>query len=158
MLQQLEVLDLSTDGRYATDAELTFLREYLQTAATRIRAYQKIQAAETEIIKQVRAQMMATDPNLLHQDGTDLSAKWQRDTVRVMRYAALALLTDDTELFKERLLMWFSTVMGAFRAEKSCHATYTIMLQVIQKYLTAEETALFLPVWRLCRDVVGRID
>lgn len=155
MLKKLEALTLHTDGRYAADLELQFLYTYLPTLAMRFRAYQKIQAAEKEIIQQVLAEMTAFDANLLRHNGEDLTAKWQRDTVRVLRYAALALLTDDTDLFKERLLLWFSSIMSAFRANRSCEATYTIMQRVIQQHLTPQEAALFLPIWQLCQDLVS---
>ena len=46
MLSQLKNLGLETDGRYATDAELAFLKAYLQSARQRISAYEKIRDAE----------------------------------------------------------------------------------------------------------------
>lgn len=155
MLKKLEALNLSAEGRYAADMELQFFYTYLPTMAMRFRAYQKIQAAEKAIIQQVLTEMMAIDENLLRHNGDDMTAKWQRDTVRVLRYAALALLTDDTALFKERFLIWFGSIMGAFQAQRSCAATYTMMQKVIQQYLTPQEAALFLPIWQLCQEVVS---
>ncbi|PSN20610.1 phycobilisome protein [filamentous cyanobacterium CCP5] len=155
MLNKLDTLTLSTDGRYATDVELQFFYTYLPTLYLRIRIYQKIQAAEKEIIQQVLKTLTATAPTLLWQNDVDLTAKWQRDTVRVLRYAALAVLTDDLELFQERLLLWFSTIMEAFGVRRNCKATYSIMQAVIKRHLTPQEAALFLPVWQLCYEALG---
>ena len=54
MLSQLQTLVREVDGRYATDTELLFLQNYLQTARLRFSAYQKIQRAEKDIIRQVK--------------------------------------------------------------------------------------------------------
>ncbi len=43
MLSQLEKLSLHTDGRYATDAALQFLRDYRQSFAARLQTYQTLQ-------------------------------------------------------------------------------------------------------------------
>lgn len=156
MLSQLTKLSLDVDGRYASDRELLFLQTYLPTVRTRLSAYQKIQAAEREIIQQVLRRLNATDSSLLTQGNVDLTAKWQQDTVRILRCAALALLLDDPNSFKEKTLLWFQTIMQAFRAERSCDATYGALQQVVQEYLLPEEFKLFLPILELSRLTLGK--
>lgn len=155
MLSQLKQLSIAADGRYANDTELMFLQTYLQTARLRFSAYQKIQAAESQIVQQVQSKLLAIAPELLRQGGTDLTAKWKRDTLRVLRYAALALLTDDAATFRDRMLIWFQTIMRSFHAERSCNATYVLMQDMVQQYLTAEEFALFAPILEMARSVLG---
>lgn len=151
MLSQLHKLSVEADGRYATDPELSFLQSYLQTVRIRLSAYQKIQAAEGEIVQQVLHKINAIDPSLLQQGAVDLTPKWQRDTARVLRYAALALLIDDPDQFKEKMLLWFQTIMRAFGAQRSCNATYLLMQDVMQQYLTPAEAQIFLPILELSR-------
>lgn len=163
MLTQFAKLSVNADGRYASDQELLFLHQYLQTIRLRLSAYLKIQAAEPEMVQQVLRQLKEIDPRLVQSDtiaagNGDLTAKWQRDTVRVLRYAAIALLIDDPEFFKERLLLWFQTVMRAFKAERSCNATYVVMQAVIQNYLTPEEAQFFLPLLEMSRLTLGKVD
>ncbi|MEL6136881.1 MAG: phycobilisome protein [Cyanobacteria bacterium J06628_6] len=155
MLSQLNTLAQEADGRYATDAELMFLQNYLRTARLRFSTYQKVQAAEPKIIQQVKQKLEAIDPSLLKHGNTDLSAKWQRDAVRCLRYAAQALLIDDQESLEERMLLWFQTMMRAFKAERSCNATYVIMQDVVKQYLSAEEAELFCPILELTRSTLG---
>ncbi|MEO0541373.1 MAG: phycobilisome protein [Cyanobacteria bacterium P01_A01_bin.105] len=155
MLSQLNTLAQEADGRYATDAELMFLQNYLRTARLRFSAYQKIQAAELKIIQQVKQKLEAIDPSLLHQGKTDISAKWQRDAVRCLRYAAQALLINDQESFEEHILLWFQTIMRAFKAERSCNATYVVMQDVAKQFLTAEEAELFCPILEIARSTLG---
>ncbi|MGB3312352.1 MAG: phycobilisome protein [Nodosilinea sp.] len=156
MLTDVESLVRATDGRYASDQELMFFRAYLSTVGTRLRAYQKIQAAESQIIAQVLARIKAQKPDIFQTGEQDLAAKWQRDTVRVLRYSAIALLLDDSERLQENLLSWFQTIMRAFGAQESCGLTYEAMQAVMTQVLNAEELKLFLPILELSRVTLGR--
>ena len=155
MLSQLNTLCTETDGRYATDAELMFLQRYLQTVPLRFSAYQKIQAHEAEIIQQVQEQLQAISPSLLQQSQTDLTAKWKLDTIRSLRYAALALLIDDPKTLRESMLLWFQSIIRAFGAQQSCNLTYTLMQDVVTQYLTPAEVELFCPILELTRSLLG---
>ena len=156
MLSQLQTLVREVDGRYATDTELMFLQNYLQTARLRISAYQKIQAAEVDIIRQVKQKLNATEPHLLRRGKVDLSAKWQRDTIRVLRYCAHALLVADEESLGERFLLWFQSIMRSFKAQHSCDLTYKVMQDVVRHYLTPEEAELFCPILVQARLLLGQ--
>ena len=155
MISNLQALVQNTDGRYASDAELMFFQRYLSSVSTRLRAYQKIQGAEQQIIAQVMAKLKAQKPDMFLIGGQDLTAKWQRDTVWVLRYSATALLLDDPERFKDNLLTWFQTIMRAFSAQESCKLTYIAMQEVVAQYLNAEELNLFLPILELSRVTLG---
>lgn len=153
MLSQLESLRVHGDGRYATDAELKFLQQYLQTVRLRFALYQKIQRLEPQLVQEVLAQLQREDASLLTVGNKDLTAKWQRDTVRTLRHGATALLLNDPDLFKERMLLWFQTIMRSFRAERSCEATYRTMQAVVKRYLTPEEAGLFCPILEMSRSM-----
>ncbi|MEO1070130.1 MAG: phycobilisome protein [Cyanobacteria bacterium J06638_6] len=155
MLTHVQSLLQASDGRYASDPELIFFQAYLASVGTRIRAYQKIQQAEQQIIAQVMTQLKTQRPNTFQVGGEDLTAKWQRDTVRVLRYSAIALLLDDAERFKETLLTWFQSIMRAFKTEENCHLTYTAMQAVIPDHLNPEELKLYVPILELCRVALG---
>lgn len=156
MLTNVQALVAATDGRYASDQELMFFQQYLGSVGTRLRAYQKIQQAEQQIVSQVMVRLKTKDPNIFLVGEQDLTAKWQRDTVRVLRYSATALLLDDEERFKDNLLLWFQTIMRAFGAEESCTLTYAAMQEVVTQYLNGEELRLFLPILELSRATLGR--
>lgn len=157
MLQQIAELCAETDGRFANDSELTFFQDYLKTARLRFSLYQKLQSLEPKIVQEVLHQLKARDPNWFKSGNVDLTAKWQRDTVRTLRYAATALLVDDPEIFKERMLLWFQSIMKSFKAEQSCEATYQVMQSVFRSVLTAEEAALFCPLLEMSRCTLGAI-
>ncbi|MEA5463122.1 phycobilisome protein [Leptothoe sp. PORK10 BA2] len=156
MLSQLQTLVREVDGRYATDTELLFLQNYLQTARLRFSAYQKIQKAEKEIIQQVKQKLKATHPQFLQRGKVDFSAKWQRDTIRGLRFCAHALLVADEEGLKEHFLLWFQSVMRSFKAQPSCDMTYKIIQDIVRQYLTPQEAELFCPILAQARLLLGQ--
>jgi hypothetical protein len=149
MLTNLERLSVEVDGRYATPEELDFLKSYFETLKYRISAYQKIQKNESEIIHKIKDKLHANDPKIFIKGAVDFAPKWRLDTVRVLRYSALALLIDDPDYLQQRLLIWFATVLQAFQGKDLTRLTYQTMLEIVEKYLTPEENKLFLPLIKL---------
>lgn len=157
MLSQANKLSLQVDGRYATDEELQFFNQYTQSYGLRLQTYQKLQASEASIVNQVYTKMKAIDPMLFHSGNEDISQKWKRDTMRVLRYSAAAMLLNDPETMQERFLLWFQTIMRAFSAQRSCEVTYQVMQEVVKQHLTATQAALFCPILELNRRALGAI-
>jgi len=110
MLKQLARLSVEADGRYASAKELQFLKDYLQSLDQHVSAYEKIQAAEAEIISKVEESIRATDPHLFHKGSRDVTPTCKRDRVDVLRYSAAALLSNDLDRLREGLLLWYQTI------------------------------------------------
>ncbi len=157
MLSQLQKLSCGTEGRYATDEELGFLSEFGQSFYLRVQTYQQLQAMEAAILQEVLTKMQLLEPSLFHTDNANLTAKWKRDTIRVFRYSAIAMLLDDPDSLRDRLLFWFRTIMKAFAAERSCNVTYTVMQGVVKNNLTASQASLFCPILEMNRQVLGAV-
>lgn len=157
MLNQMQRLSLDTEGRYATDEELSFLTDYARSFELRVQTYQKLQASEAAIVQQVQTKMRSIDSTLFHHGKDDITNKWKRDTLRVLRYSAVAMLMDDPETLRERFLLWFQTIMRAFGAQRSCNVTYTVMQEVVKQHLTTTQAALFLPILEVTRRMLGTV-
>ena len=155
MLSQCENLTQITEGRYATDAELDFFLSYAASYPKRLSLYQKLQTVETDIVNTVHKRLMADYPYLLQSRKRDISVKWKRDTLRTLRLSAMAILLDDPATLQERYLLWFQTVMGAFKAQKSCDMTYSIMQDVVKDLLDPDESSLLIPILELNRTALG---
>ena len=146
MLKQLARLSIEADGRYATTQELQFLKDYLESLELRVSAYQKIQAAEAEIVSKVEAQMRAINPNLFSKGSRDFTPTCNRDRVYVLRYSAAALLLNDIDRLREGLLLWYKTIIRTFKDEEAAGLTYQVMQEVVKEYLTPQEAALLQPM------------
>ncbi|MDW8202565.1 MAG: phycobilisome protein, partial [Cyanobacteriota bacterium SKYGB_h_bin112] len=123
MLSQMQRLVAEVDGRYATDSELQFIQDYMASFKLRLSAYVKLQNAEATIVQQVYTRMQRMDSNLLKHGDADVTAKWKRDTIRALRYSAIAMLLNDPDILQERFLFWFQTIMKAFGTQQSCNVT-----------------------------------
>jgi len=155
MLSQVDRLINEVDGRYASDDELQFFSEYVSSFGKRARVYSKIQSAEMTIVQQVYDKLRRTDPSLLKSGNSDVTAKWKRDTVRVLRYSAIAMLLNDPDSLQERFLLWFQTIMRAFGTQKSCKVTYDLMQEVVNQHLTPDEAKLFCPILEMNGRLLG---
>ncbi|EKQ70029.1 putative transcriptional regulator with Zn ribbon and ATP-cone domains [Leptolyngbyaceae cyanobacterium JSC-12] len=157
MLSQLQTLSYKTDGRYATDEELKMIIDFVRSFQLRAQTYQQLQAAEAQIVQQVYAKIKASEPSLLMSGDADVSAKWKRDTIRVLRYSAIAMLLDDPDSLREKLLFWMRTIMKAFGAERSCNVTYAVMQEVVKQHLSPAQASLFCPILEMNRQVLGAV-
>jgi hypothetical protein len=150
MLSQTQRLLQTTQGRYATDAELTFLEDYAKTFPVRLRAYQKIRQQEKQLMQQVYQNIRSQHPELLNNQPTMIKL-WQRDTLLVLRFTALILLMDDVDTLRDRLILWFQTIMRAFGMQKICLVTYTLMQKVVKQLLDPAEAKLFCDILEIHR-------
>ena len=155
MLSQCEHLSQITEGRYATDVELDFFRSYTASYPKRLSLYQKLQTLDSTIVNAVHERLIADHPHLLQHKQQTISVKWKRDTLRTLRLSAIAILLNDPTTLQERYLLWFQTVMGAYKAQESCDMTYAIMQEVIQDFLDPDESRLLIPILELNRTALG---
>lgn len=155
MLSQLKCLSLATDGRYATDSELQFITHYVQSFDLRLQTYLKLQELEPILVQQAYSKVRSIDPSVFKYGNADISAKWKQDTVRVLRYVAIAVLMDDPDTLKERFLLWFQTIMRAFGAQRSCDITYQVLQNVIQQHFSPSQANLICPILELNRRFLG---
>ena len=155
MLSQCEQLSQLTEGRYATDSELSFFLNYAESYPKRLGLYKKLQVVDASIVKAVHTRLMADHPQLLQSRNRNISVKWKRDTLRTLRLSAIAILLDDPATLQERYLLWFQTVMAAFKAHKSCDVTYRIMQEVLEDFLDSDEINLLSPILELNRTALG---
>jgi Phycobilisome protein len=155
MLSQLQKLSRDTEGRYATDEELQFLQNYLESYSLRLQTYQRLHELESTIMQQVYDQLRSQEPEMFRRNTEDLSAIWKRDTLRVLRYSAVALLLDDPETLRESLLYWMQSLMRAFKMQRNCQVTYEVMQKVVKESLTPPQAHLLCAVLEVDRQVLG---
>jgi len=156
MLQQLARLSIEAERRYASSSELQFIKDYLDTVDTRISAYEKIQVVEAEIISKVAEIRNAAEPDLFAKvsqvDGTSVC---RRDFTNILRHSAAALLFDERDRMPENFLLWYKTIVRSFKYDHAAGVTYKVVQEVVEQYLTPQESALFNPILQLNQVVLG---
>ncbi|MFM2429730.1 MAG: hypothetical protein RLZZ511_943 [Cyanobacteriota bacterium] len=149
MLNQLAKLGLESEGRYATTAELQFLKYYMTTLDQRISAYEKIRDAEFQIMAAATAQARASNPAIFMRGEQDLTSMAQRDCSLVLRCAAAALLIDDLDRLRDSLLLWHQTIIKAVKTDHISQAMWKVLPDVVKQYLSPEEATIVMPVLQL---------
>jgi hypothetical protein len=154
MLKQLNNLTITADGRYASDADLQFIKNYLSNLDLRICAYEKIRDAEDQIIGQWAAKILASNPNIFFKGNQDNTAICKRDRQSVLRISSSAMLMDDLESLSNCFLHWYRTIVHAFDYKTSASITYPMLIEVLKQHLTPEELSVIRPAVELSKSVI----
>lgn len=149
MLKQLARLSIEADGRYATDQELKFISDYLQSVESRVSAYEKIRDAAENIIEQVKADKQARNNYSFYLGPNDRSETCLRDMPNVLRCSASAMLINDLDRMREGVLIWYQTIVRAFGYEQNAKLNYQILENIVRDNLSPEEAELMMPVLQL---------
>ncbi|MEN9869089.1 MAG: hypothetical protein RLZZ171_72 [Cyanobacteriota bacterium] len=155
MLNQLDQLSLETEGRYATEQELQSLKDYFPTINARLSAYQKLRDGEAEIIAKLEARMREKQPDIFTMGDKDVAQMYQRDTKMALKISLAAMLIDDLDRLRENLLLWYLTIIKAFKFQHVITLAYNTMPEIIEQLLTAEEYACIKPILLLNQTVLA---
>ena len=149
MFKQLTRLSIDADGRYATDDELKFIDDYLDTVETRVSTYETIRENEEQIIYRWEAAKRGIKQDVFHMGDRDVSEICRRDMTNIFRCSATAILFNDLDRLREGLLIWYQTIVRAFKYDKYTNITYAVIQDTIKEFLKPEEVELMLPALKL---------
>ncbi|MDJ0731282.1 MAG: allophycocyanin [Crocosphaera sp.] len=156
MLTQFSKLSLDTDGRYASDSELQFINDYLESVDMRIQTYEKINANQEAILQEVDAKMHElNENNCLYKMDEHGKEVCRRDRKNAIKYTSAAMLIDDLDRLRDGLLIWLQTIVRAVGYEHFVRTHYPIIQEVIQQYLTPEEAQFILPALQIDCTILG---
>jgi hypothetical protein len=149
MLKQLARLTNEADGRFASDEELTFLDDYLDSVSLRIQAYENVRDSEEAILDRVEAEKRAMKEDWFHMNGRDITDICHRDMTMMLRSAADAMLLSDLDRLRDGLLLWDQTIVRAFGYSAYANLNYKLLQNAVKAFLPPEEAALILPAIQL---------
>lgn len=155
MLKQLASLSIEVDGRYATESELKFLKNYFDSVETRINAYEKIRDQEEEILKKWETAKRSHTKDLFHMGKSDLTEDCRRDQAICLRFATTAMLMDELDRLRESTLIWKKTIIKSFKEQAYAKIIYLLIQDTIRLYLTIEEADLIVPVFQLEHTIIS---
>jgi hypothetical protein len=145
MITLLEnVLDRA-DGSYITPEDLRILDGAIASWQQRRQTYDLLQTKENVILEQVMQQIINTAPDVAAKVTVDGGNKCNRDMALVLRYCATAMLLQDEELLKDRLLYWMQNIMLALKNQRVNDFVYRSLQKSVQANLPKENADLLLP-------------
>jgi hypothetical protein len=158
MLTQLSNLSIEADGRYASDRELKFLKDYFETVETRISAYEKIRDAEETIFKQVEIEKknreQTHNEKLSYIGSEDRSETCLRDMRNILRRCATTALFNDLDRMREAALLWYVTIVRSFNYDRGTKVMYVIIDQIVKTHLSADEAEVVKPAMQLSTSIL----
>jgi Phycobilisome protein len=155
MQPQLTRLTLSAEGRFATDGELQFLKDYLDRADERIEAYEKIRNDHLKIVEAWETAKRSRPEDLFHQNGRDISEICHRDAANIIRLVTNAMLFDDLDRLRDGFLVWYQTIVKSYQYKEYAKINYQILPEVLRSFLAPEEFSMILPIFQLTRAVLS---
>ena len=130
------------ESRYLTPEELGLFANNIKSMPQRLSLYKLLRDREVKIVQtvanQIEAQMPKADPKTL-----ELGIK---NLLLVMRYCAMAILTDNPALLKTRLLDWLEQVTTMYEMQGVNATLYQLLSQVLKNELTSEQLSLLQPL------------
>ena len=156
MLKQLTRLSIEADGRYATNQELKFLKNYLESVDQRITTYEKIRDNEEKILHRLEAEKRMLKENLFAMGSRDITQICRRDMTAMLRCSAAAMLVDDLDCLREGLLLWYRTIVQAFSYQNYAKINYKIIQEVLKMYLELGEAELIMPALQLNHSLLSQ--
>ena len=145
MLTLLEnVLDRA-DGSYINPDDLKTLDRAIASWQQRRQTYDLIQTKENSILEQMMSQVQISAPDMAAKMSPDGVNKCNRDMALVLRYCATAMLLQDEELLKDRLLYWMQNIMVALQKQRLNNLLYQTLQKSVQENLPTENANLLLP-------------
>jgi Phycobilisome protein len=152
MITLLEDVLKRADGAYVDAQDLRLLDHALSTWQTRKQVYNLVEQKETEIINQAVSAMRngnRFESKPMDNLGVD---RCQRDMTLGLRCCALAMLLQDKELLKDRVLYWQQNI---FLAMQLNYQGYKFLGQAIKAQLTSEQAELITPYLKMADEMMG---
>ncbi len=156
MITLLESVLERSDGSYISPEDLQRLDRSMASWQKRRETYNLVQKLEKEIIDKVINKVQQRAPFLPKPLSEDTVNKCRRDVSLVLRYCATAMLLQDEELLKDRLLYWMQNIMRALRHQKINDRVYQVLQQTVQEQLPQENATLMLPYLKIAHEFLSQ--
>jgi len=152
MITLLENVLERADGNYVSAQDLRLLDKALSSWQARKDAYSTVQTHETEIIAQALEAMRTSDRFTAKPMDTLGVDRCQRDMTLGLRCCALAMLLEDPEMLKDRVLYWQQNI---FLAMQLNYHGYKFIWLALQEFLPKEQSELFSSYLKIAHELMS---
>lgn len=136
----LRQLELQPDKGYLTSQQMDSLSQYVGSLADRIRAYRQLREWEINLIQELVDRL----PVEVHQN-TNALEQSIKQTILILRYAALGMLVDDINLGRRRLEGWLPIMVEVYQTQFIDTLLHRSLNQQLPRLLTDSQFAMLKP-------------
>ncbi len=136
-----ELIDQAQD-RYLASDELGLMEGYIVSLPERLKLYKLIRDREIDILQSVADQVPSEMPSI-----TDAELEVGiKNLILVLRYCSMAMLLNDENFLKERLLNWLEGIMSMRDMRRLNEILYKLLNQGLRQQFSPSQLALIQPL------------
>jgi hypothetical protein len=142
MVPKIQELINQAQDRYLASDELGLMESYISSLPDRLKLYKLIRDREITILQAVADSVPSELPSITDED----LETGVRNLILVMRYSSMAMLLNDENFLKERLLNWLEGIMSMRDMRRLNETLYKLLNQELRQQLSPTQLTLIQPL------------
>lgn len=142
MIPKIQELISQAQDRYLVTDELNFMESYISSLPDRLKLYKLIRDREINILQEVADQVPKEMPNVTVED-LEMGIK---NLILVLRYCSMAMLLNDENFLKQRLLNWLEGIMSMRDMRRLNEILYKLLNQGLRQHFSPTQLDMFQPL------------
>jgi len=142
MMPKIQELISQAQDRYLASDELGLMESYVSSLPDRLSLYKQIRDREINILQAVADQVQTELPSVTDEE-LETGIK---NLILVMRYSSMAMLLNDENFLKQRLLNWLEGIMSMRDMRRLNETLYKLLNQGLRQQLNPAQLALIQPL------------
>lgn len=142
MIPKIQELIEQAQDRYLASDELGLMETYIVSLPDRLKLYKLIRDREIDILQSVADQVPSELPTVTNEE-LEMGIK---NLILVLRYCSMAMLLNDENFLKERLLNWLEGIMSMRDMRRLNEILYKLLNQGLRQQFSPSQLALIQPL------------
>lgn len=142
MVPKIQELINQAQDRYLATDELGLMEGYVSSLPERLKLYKLIRDREITILQAVADSVPNELPSITDED----LESGVRNLILVLRYSSMAMLLNDENFLKERLLNWLEGIMSMRDMRRLNETLYKLLNQELRQQLSPTQLTLIQPL------------
>ena len=141
MITEIDSQIYRAEAEYLSAKDLGIFKSQVLYLEERLRIYELLRTMETELFQHVANQIVQNFP-----DESELQVKQAiKHWVLVLRYCAMAMLSDDTQYLQQRILEWLPEQIEARETHELEGHLYSYLYKRLKKAMGTEDFSVIQP-------------
>ena len=142
MIPKIQEIINQAKDRYLVTDELGLMESYISSLPDRLKLYKLIRDREIDILQAVANQVPAELPNVTDEE----LESGIKNLILVLRYSSMAMLLNDENFLKQRLLNWLEGIMSMRDMRRLNETLYKLLNQELKKQFSSTQLLLIQPL------------
>ncbi|TYQ26632.1 hypothetical protein PseudUWO311_10970 [Pseudanabaena sp. UWO311] len=142
MMPKIQELINQAQDRYLVTDELGLMESYISSLPDRLKLYKLIRDREIDILQAVANQVPTELPNVTDEE----LESGIKNLILVLRYSSMAMLLNDENFLKQRLLNWLEGIMSMRDMRRLNETLYKLLNQELKKQFSSTHLLLIQPL------------